>query len=80
MSHAVGCTVVNSGRLAAAQLRSGELGAGLRTAQQVIRSAKGLRSVSLRDSLAPLQEAAVARRDSACQDLAREVAILRSAA
>jgi tetratricopeptide (TPR) repeat protein len=57
-----------------------ELGSGLRTAQRVIRLAKGLRSVWIRNSLAPLQEAAAARRDSACQDLAREVAILRSAA
>lgn len=80
MSHAVGCTVNNSGLLAAVQLRSGELRSGLRTAQQVIRLAKGLRSVWIRDSLAPLQEAAAARRDSACQDLAREVALLRSAA
>ena len=80
MRHAVVCAVDNSARLSAAQLRSGELGAGLRTAQQVMRLAKGLRSVSLRDSLAPLQEAAAARRDSACQDLAREVALLRSAA
>lgn len=79
-SRAVGCTVDNSGLLAAAQLRSGELGLGLRTAQQVIRLAKGLRSVSVGTSLAPLQEAAAARRDSACRDLAREVAILRSAA
>jgi len=79
-SHAVGCAVNNSGLLAAAQLRSGELGAGLRTAQQVIRLAKGLRSVSVLARLAPLQEAAGARRDSACQDLAREVATLRRAA
>jgi transcriptional regulator with XRE-family HTH domain len=79
-SHAVGCTVDNSGLLAAAQLRSGELGTGLRTAQQVIRLAKGLRSVSVTAWLAPLQEAAAARRDSACQELAREVALLRSAA
>lgn len=79
-THAVTCTVANSGLLAAAQLRSGELGSGLRTAQQVIGLAKGLRSVSVRNSLAPLQEAAAVRRDSACQDLAREVAILRSAA
>jgi tetratricopeptide (TPR) repeat protein len=79
-SHAVGCRVDNSGLLAAAQLRSGELGSGLRTAQQVIRLAKGLRSVSVLARLALLQEAAAARRDSACQDLAREVAILRSAA
>jgi transcriptional regulator with XRE-family HTH domain/tetratricopeptide (TPR) repeat protein len=79
-SHTVGCTVSNSGLLAAAQLRSGELGSGLRTAQRVVRLAKGLRSVWIRHSLAPLQEAAAARRDSACQDLAREVALLRSAA
>jgi hypothetical protein len=39
-----------------------------------------LRSVSMRDGLRPLQEAAAARRDSACQDLAREVAMLRRAA
>ncbi|HEX6403067.1 MAG TPA: helix-turn-helix transcriptional regulator [Pseudonocardiaceae bacterium] len=80
MSHALGCTVANSGLLAAAQLRGGDLGAGLRTAQQVMGLAKRLRSVSIQNNLAPLQEAAVARRDSACQDLAREVAILRSAA
>jgi transcriptional regulator with XRE-family HTH domain len=79
-SHAMVCTVNNSGLLAAAQLRSGELGSGLRTAQQVIRLAKGLRSVSVLARLAPLQEAAAARRDSACQDLAREVALLRTAA
>ena len=79
-SHAVGCTVDNSGLLAAVQLRSGELGAGLRTAQQVIRLAMGLRSVSMQHDLAPLQQAAAARRDSACQDVAREVALLRSAA
>jgi transcriptional regulator with XRE-family HTH domain/tetratricopeptide (TPR) repeat protein len=79
-SHTVGCTVSNSGLLAAAQLRSGEHGSGLRTAQRVVRLAKGLRSVWIRHSLAPLQEAAAARRDSACQDLAREVALLRSAA
>lgn len=79
-SHAVGCTVSNSGMLATAQLRSGELRSGLHTAQQVIRLAKDLRSVSMRDGLKPLQEAAAARRDSACQDLAREVAILRRAA
>lgn len=77
-SHAVACTVDNSGLLAAAQLRSGEVGSGLHTAQQVIRLAKNLCSVLAR--LAPLQEAAAARRDSACQDLAREVVMLRSAA
>ncbi|MGH3549964.1 MAG: helix-turn-helix domain-containing protein [Pseudonocardiaceae bacterium] len=78
--HAVGCTTLNSGLLAAAQLRCGELGAGLVTAGRVIGMAKGLRSVSVRENLAPLQEAAAARRDSACQDLARELATLRSAA
>jgi tetratricopeptide (TPR) repeat protein len=78
--HAVGCTVSNSGLLAAALLRSGEIGSGLHTAQQVIRLAKDFRSVWVLARLAPLQEAAAARRDSACQDLAREVAMLRSAA
>jgi hypothetical protein len=52
----------------------------LRTAQQVIRLAKGVRSVVVWNGLAPLQEAAAARHDSACQDLANEVAMLRSAA
>lgn len=66
--------------LAAAQLRCGELRSGLLTAGPAIGLAKGLRSVWLRDRLAPLQEAAAARRDSACRDLARELAILRSAA
>lgn len=42
--------------------------------------ARRLRSVEVQDGLAPLQEAAAARRDSACQDLARELATLRSAA
>jgi tetratricopeptide (TPR) repeat protein len=79
-NHAVGCTVDNFGLLAAVQLRSGEPGTGLHTAQQVIRLAKGLRSVSVTARLAPLQEAAAARRDSACQHLAREVATLRRAA
>jgi transcriptional regulator with XRE-family HTH domain/tetratricopeptide (TPR) repeat protein len=78
--HAMACTVNNFGLLAAAQLRSGEIGTGLHTAQQVIRLAKRVRSVSVWNGLAPLQEAAAARRDSACQDLAREVAMLRSAA
>jgi transcriptional regulator with XRE-family HTH domain len=78
--HTVGCTVNNSALLAAAQLRNGEIGSGLHTAQQVITLAKSLRSMSMRGSLAPLQEAAAARQDSACQDLAREVATLRSAA
>ena len=79
-SHAVVCTVSNSSLLAAAQLRSGELRAGLCTAHRAIDLAKGLRSVSVRNGLAPLQEAAAARRDSTCRDLARELATLRSAA
>jgi len=79
-SHAVVCTVANSGLLAAAQLRCGELRLGLATAGQVITLARGLRSAMLRSDLAPLQQAAVARRESACQDLAREVAALRRAA
>ncbi len=78
--HAVACTVNNSGLLAAVLLRSGEIGAGLHAAQQVIRLAKGLRSVSVREDLAPLHEAAAARHDSACQDLVREVATVCSAA
>ncbi|MGH3980008.1 MAG: hypothetical protein ACRDRZ_13585 [Pseudonocardiaceae bacterium] len=79
-SHAAGCSVDNFGHLAAAQLRCGELRSGLHTAQQAISLAKDLRSVSVLARLAPLQEAAAARRDSSCQDLAREVARLRSAA
>jgi hypothetical protein len=59
---------------------NGDIGSGWRTAQQGIRLAKGMRSVSIRRSLAPLQEPAAARQDSVCQDLARQVAILRSAA
>lgn len=78
--HSVKCSMSNFADLAAAQLQSGELASGLRTVQQVIRLAKGLRSVSMRDRLKPLQQAAAARRESACQDLAREVAMLRSAA
>ncbi|HYZ36056.1 MAG TPA: helix-turn-helix transcriptional regulator [Pseudonocardiaceae bacterium] len=78
--HAALCTVSNLSLLAAAQLRCGELRGGLVSATRVIGLTKRLRSVSIRDSLAPLQEAAAARRDSACQDLAREVAMLRSAA
>ncbi|HWR48902.1 MAG TPA: hypothetical protein VN327_15025, partial [Pseudonocardiaceae bacterium] len=80
MSHCVGCTVSNSGLLAAAQLRCGELRSGLATAEPTITLARGLRSVSVRGELAPLQQAAAARRDSACQGLARELAILRRAA
>ncbi len=80
MTHARGCAVDNLGHLAAAQLRCGELRSGLLTATRAIGLAKRLRSVSVRRNLAPLQEAAAARRDSACQDLARELATLRSAA
>jgi hypothetical protein len=79
-SHAVGCAMYNFGYLATAQLRCGELRLGLLTAGRAIHLAKGFRSVSVRHSLAPLQEAAAARRDSACQDLARELATLHSAA
>lgn len=78
--HAVGCSVDNFGHLAAAQLRCGELRSGLHTARQAIGLAKDLRSVSVLGRLAPLQEAAAVRRDSTCQDLARELATLRSAA
>jgi hypothetical protein len=78
--HAALCTVSNLGLLAAAQLQCGEVRPGLATATRVIGLAKRLRSVSVRAGLAPLQQAAAARRDSACQDLAREVAILRRAA
>ena len=78
-SHAVLCTVRNSCQLAAAQLRCDELRAGLTTATQVVRLAKSLRSVSMQDDLAPLRQAA-ARRDSACQDLARELTRLCAAA
>ncbi|MGH4011005.1 MAG: helix-turn-helix transcriptional regulator [Pseudonocardiaceae bacterium] len=78
--HAVGCTVDNLGHLAAAQLRCGELRSGLHTARQTLSLAKDLRSVSVLGRLAPLQEAAAARHDSTCQDLARELAMLRGAA
>ena len=78
--HAVGCSVDNFGHLAAAQLRCGELRSGLHTAHQAIDLAKNLRSVSVLARLAPLQEAAAARRDPACRDLARELATLRCAA
>ncbi len=80
MGHSIGCVVDNLGHLAAAQLRSGEVRLGLQTAERVVDLAKGLRSVLVQDSLAPLQQAAAARRDSACQDLAREVATLRRVA
>lgn len=79
-SHMVRCKMHHFGYLATAQLWSGELRVGLHSAQRAIGLAKGLRSVSMRGGLKPLQEAAEARRDSACQDLAREVAMLRRAA
>jgi len=78
--HTVSCTMDHFSYLATAQLRCGELRAGLLTATRAIGLARRLRSVSMRKTLAPLQEAAAARRDSACQDLARELATLRSAA
>jgi tetratricopeptide (TPR) repeat protein len=80
MSHAMVCTMSNSVLLAAAQLRCGELRSGLSTATRVVGLARDLRSVWVRDGLAPLQQAAAARRESTCQDLARELAILRRAA
>lgn len=79
-SHMVRCKMHHFGYLATAQLRSGEVRFGLHSAERAIGLAKVLRSRSIRRGLAPLQEAAAARRDSACQDLAREVALLRSAA
>jgi tetratricopeptide (TPR) repeat protein len=79
-SHAVGCSAANFGHLAAAQLRCGELRSGLHTAERAIGLMMRLRSVSVWAGLAPLQEAAVARRNSACKDLARELATLRNAA
>jgi transcriptional regulator with XRE-family HTH domain len=79
-SHMLRCKMHHFGYLATAQLRSGEVRVGLNSAGRAIGLAKRLRSVSVRGGLAPLQQAAAARRDSACQDLAREVAILRGAA
>ncbi len=79
-SHAVGCSAANFGHLATAQLRCGELRSGLHTAERAIDLMKKVRSVSVLARLTALQEAAAARRDSACQDLARELATLRSAA
>ena len=76
----VRCKMHHFGYLAAAQLRSGEVRFGLRSAVRAIGLAKALRSMSVRGGLASLQEAAAARRDSACQDLAREVATLRRVA
>ncbi|MGH3775094.1 MAG: helix-turn-helix domain-containing protein [Pseudonocardiaceae bacterium] len=80
VSHMVTCKMHHFGYLATAQLRCGELRSGLHTAKQAISLAKDLRSASTRDGLAPLQEAAAARRDTSCRDLARELATLRSAA
>ncbi|MFN2534439.1 MAG: hypothetical protein ABR528_04235 [Pseudonocardiaceae bacterium] len=79
-SHMLRCKMHHFDYLATAQLRSGEVRFGLNSAGRAIGLAKRLRSVSVRGGLAPLQEAAAARRDSACQDLAREVTILRRAA
>ncbi|MDQ2880909.1 MAG: hypothetical protein M3Y48_06520 [Actinomycetota bacterium] len=79
-NHAVGCSMDNFAHLATAQLQCGELRSGLLTATRAIGLAKRLRSVSVRKSLAPLQAAAAGRHDSACQDLARELVTLRSAA
>ncbi len=78
--HAVACKTLNFGLLAAAQLRSGELRSGLATAERMIGLVKGLRSISVLVRLTPLHAAAAARRDSACQDLASELATLRSTA
>lgn len=79
MGHATRCLTLTLGELAAAQLRAGELAAGLRTAGRVVGLARTLRSAWVRVGLAPLQEAAAARRDSACRDLAHELAMVRSA-
>jgi hypothetical protein len=78
--HAVRCSTLNLSELATAQLRAGELRAGVQTASVVIGKARALRSVWVRHRLGPLQQAAAARRDSTCQDLARELATLRAAA
>lgn len=78
--HAVRCSTLNLSELATAQLSGGEVRVGLQTAARVVDKARTLRSVWVRDRLAPLQEAAAARRDSACRDLAHELATLRSAA
>jgi transcriptional regulator with XRE-family HTH domain len=79
-SHMVTCKTHHLGYLATAQLQCGELRSGLHTAQRAVSLARDLRSVSVRDGLAPLHAAATARQDSACRDLARELAALRSAA
>lgn len=78
--HAVRCSTLNLSELATAQLRCGELRAGLQTAAQVVAKARTLRSVWVRERLAPLQQVAAARKDSACRDLAQELAVLRNAA
>ncbi|MGH4025759.1 MAG: helix-turn-helix domain-containing protein, partial [Pseudonocardiaceae bacterium] len=78
--HAARCSTLNLSELATAQLRCGELRDGLQTAAQVVDKARTLRSVWVRERLAQLQQAAAARKDSACQDLAHELAGLRSAA
>jgi transcriptional regulator with XRE-family HTH domain len=79
-THAKRCSTINLTKLATAQLRAGELRDGVQTATSVIGKAKELRSVLVRQRLGPLQRAAAARRDSTCQDLARELATLRAAA
>jgi transcriptional regulator with XRE-family HTH domain len=79
-SHMVTCKMHHFGYLATAQLRCGERRSGLYTAERAVSLARDLRSVTVRDGLAPLHEAAAARRDSACRDLAHELATLRSAA
>lgn len=78
--HTVHCSTLNLSELATAQLRYGDLRAGLQTAAQVVAKARTLRSVWVRERLVPLQQAAAARKDSACRDLAQELAVLRNAA
>lgn len=78
--HAVRCSTLNLSELAAVQLCGGEVRVGLQAAARVVDKGRTLRSVWVRDRLAPLQEAAAARRDSACRDLAHELATLRCAA
>lgn len=75
----VRCSTFKLAELATVHLRAGELTAGLRTATVVLGNARMLRSALVRRRLEVLQRAAAARRDSACQDLAREVAALRAA-
>lgn len=73
------CAACNTGFLAAAQLRCGEVRSGLDTTEEVIQRAQRLRSVSVRAAFAPLQQAAAARRDSACQEMARALERPRAA-